>query len=748
MERKVIFRDRQEFQAADANNIEDFTDASLQSILINAISTENKIAGMNVIAKSATEISVSPGKLLVGATGKMYSLDDAMDISLFSYLPVMDKKYVAICGVGSEEEIDIQARDFVVDVAQEITEPREVAMENKRAITLYIVAGVESADPQRPTIPTGYTVRAYILLTGAGIDTIEMNTLVDLPNLNRTSSDVKNLKEWQTQTEPVLSTLSTDVSAIASKLSSIKDHNQAVREIASDVARLKEIGNLPDSFSSYGADYFLDNDESDVQHENYDAQVDEGVRFPSASTGSANLSLFNQYEPQVFKGETNGFIIPIFEHNKRIGLTGYAGDISISQYQSQSFNFDKGKMGREREKYGPLRVLSSNVLQWRTGKYDHLKQRLLLSGEEATYVPSDDEISLFNRKLGMFVDRIIPSYFYNIPSTTTINGSQIAQTFLSAQHGYLTKIGLFFTKRDTNGLVNIHICEVKDGVPDITKCLAELSLAPSLLNLYPVETSVSLPKPIYLTAGKRYALVITTTGDHRLAIVSGSSYLQGTLFYNSDGTYYSGDLTKDIMLNLYFAKFSSSFAQVNLNPISLTGGIADIDLLASIIRPESTELFIQYQLNGQWYPLNPDTALNLNGFPSLLPLRAVFVGSEDVMPAMELSNSVIVYSRPKVAFKHYSTTRTLGSARTDIQVQVLLENFDETPHGCVVTLLVNGTETSADNVSDEVISDGIVRRTASFTFDPGISAYQIIIEGSTTDASNCFVISERIDVAL
>lgn len=748
MERKVIFRDRQEFQAADANNIQEFTDESLQSILKNAISGDNKIAGMTITAKSATEVTIASGKLLTGEAGKMYSLDSPVDISLFTYVPVVDKKWVAICAVGSEQEIDIQARDFIIDIAQETTEPREVAMESKRAVTLYVIAGVESADPQKPTIPTRYTVRGYVLLSNAGIDRIDIESSVDLPNLNSVDIDVQSLKDFRSHTEPILSTLSTDVSALAAKVTSIKDHNQAIREIASDVARLKEIGNLPDSFSSYGADYFLDTEESDTTHANYDAKVDEGIRFPDSTAGNVNLSLFNQYEPQVFKGEVDGFIIPVFEHNKRISLAGYAGDISIAQYQSQSFNFNKGKMGRERQIYGPIRVLSSNVLQWRTGHYDHLKERLLLPGEIDTYVASADELSMFNRRLGMFIDRIIPSYFHNIPSQSTINGSQIAQTFLSAQHGYLTKLGLYFTKRDVNGLVNIHICEVKDGVPDITRCLSEVSLSPSLLNLYPQETSFVLPKPVYLSAGKRYALVITTTGDHRVAIVSGSTYLQGALFYNSDGSYFNADLTKDLMLNLYFAKFNVSFAQVNLNPISLSGGIADIDLLASLIRPESTELFLQYQLNGIWYSLNPDTAINLDGLPPLLPLRATFVGSEDVMPAMELSSSVITYSRPKLAFKHYSTIRTLGSAKTDIQVQILLENYDETPHGCTIKLLVGGSEIAAGSVSDEVISDKVIRRTALFTFDPAISAYQVIIEGSTNDASDVFVVSERIDVAL
>ncbi len=745
MERKVIFRDRQEYQAADANNMQDFTDESLQSILKNAISKENKIAGMLVTAKSATEITVAAGKLLIGSAGKIYSLDSSQDISLFSYLPVIDKKYISVCAFGVEEDIDIQARDFIIDLQTEVTEPREVAMEQKRAVTLYIIAGTESSDPQKPSIPTGYTKRADILLTTSGIDTIVMNTDVDLPNLNEVNSDVSSLKQWRSATEPIISTLSTDVSALASRLSSIKDHNQAVRELASDIARLKEISNLPDSYSSYGADYFLNDDESDIQNANYDAKTEEGIRFPDAASDNNALSLFNQYEPQVYKSEQDGFIMPTFEHNKRISLTGYAGEIAISQYQSQSHNFNKSKMGRERQKYGPLRILSSSALHWRTGAFDHLNT-LVFNGE--IFSPSPDDLTFFYRKPGLHIDKIIPPYFEQIANQTTIIGSQIAQTFLSSQHGYLTKIGLHFTKKDTDGLVYIHICETKNGVPDLSKTLAEASLSPSLLKIYPEETSFVLPKPVFLKAGKRYALVITTTGDHRVAVVSGSVYLQGTLFYSSDGEYYAGDLTKDLMVNLYFAKFNASFAQVNLTPISLSGGIADLNLLASVIKPESTEFFLEYQYNSKWWPLSPDTADNLKSLPALLPLRAVFVGSEDVMPAIELSNSQLSYSRPKTSFKHISIERTLPAPKTDIEVSVLLENYDDAKHGCSLKLLVGQNEVSPGSVIDTEIASKTIRRKAAFSFDPAISAYKVIVEGTTNDASDVFVVSERIDVAL
>jgi len=747
MERKYINRDRQEFQAADTNNMQEFTDQSLQTIVTNGLAKTDKIVGLGVTEKTITEITVAPGKLIKGAVGKVYKLDSAQDMSVFSYLPVQNKKYLALSAVGVEEQTDTQARDFLIDLVTGQTQPQSVAMETARNITLVINAGIESAEPQKPTAPTGYTVFKYIKLNSSGIEEIEDVPNIELPNLSEVADEVALLSAWQTAKEPVISTLATDVASLANKLAAVKDHNAAVRELAGDVARLKELANLPDSFSSYGSDYFLTEDESDTEDPAYNAKVDEGVRFPMVASDSKALALFNPYEAQVKQCE-NGLVLPTYQHNLRVALANYGGTLSISQYQSQSFSFRMPTLARERMKFGPIRDVASCNQRLRTGEVDHILLHLIKTGESYEALTGDPDNSHFERHSKLWRDKIIPPYFYNIPVTSTISGSQIAQTFLSSQHGWLSKIGLYFTKRDTNGSVYIHICETENGVPRLNRCLASVSLSPSLLNLYPTETAFELPDPVFLKAGTRYALVITTTGDHQVAIVAGSAYLAGTLFYCTDGDYYSGDLTKDLMLNLYFAKFNATYAQVNLEPLSLAGGIADIDLLASMFKPDATELFLEYQIAGKWYPLNTANAANLVALPTLLPIRLTFVGSEDVMPALELDTSLITFARPNASFKHISTVRTLGSAKADIEVILLLENWDAGDHGCTIKLLNGVTEETATSVTDETVSATSIRRTAHFDLDPAISSYQVIIEGTTADAANCFVVSERIDVAL
>ena len=59
MEKQVVFRDRQELQSADLNNIQSYVAASLQHLTQDAVSTALHFTGGLVSAVSATEISVA-----------------------------------------------------------------------------------------------------------------------------------------------------------------------------------------------------------------------------------------------------------------------------------------------------------------------------------------------------------------------------------------------------------------------------------------------------------------------------------------------------------------------------------------------------------------------------------------------------------------------------------------------------------------------------------------------------------------
>lgn len=748
MERKVLFRDRQEFQAADVNNLQTFADEMFQHVVTDAITGERQIVGLQVTAKSATEIEIALGRLWEGTTGKIYRMDEAQVVSVFSYLPITDKKYLAVSVFGQESDTDIQPRDFLVDLQTGQTEPQAVAMETRRNVVTQITSGLESTDPQRPEPPTGYTTIAHVLLNSTGIEAIELADSRQLRNLFNVNSRLTVVEDWKSLMDPRIATLASDVSNIASKINGIV-YADMIREVAADVALLKEKASIPDTYSSYGADYFLTTSESDTENASYYARVDEGVRFPWGGQTEQQLALFNPYETAV--RNATGFILPDYTEVARLTTTGYAGNLSISQYQYQTHAMKQGTISTMRLRYGPTRLPGSSYNWWYTGQYDPLSW--IFYGVSPWYDPywySYYGYNYYNYRYPYYwYDYVDTPYWYLTTIDNNISGSQIAQTFLNSQNGWMTKIGLFFQGIDTNGIVYVHLCETENGLPVISKTLATTSLNPGDLKSYPLETVFTFTQPVFLEAGKRYALVITTAGDHNVVVVSGTEYTQGTLFYSLDAAYYQGDFTKDLMMKFYYAQFKNPRTVVELTPISLAGGIADFDLTAQAVVPESTELIYEYQKDGVWYPINGTTASQLIGLPAMVAMRAVFVGSQDLMPGLMLTGSRLQANRPATTFTHYSTMQTLGSASTTIDVQVLIENWDAAKHTCVIKLLPSGGAlTAADSTTDVSRGTDTIQRTARFTPDPGITQFQVVIEGTTTTALDIFHVANRIYIAL
>ena len=90
MEQTVIFRDRQELQSADLNNMQDFTRASLDHIVKDAIDGGKAYSGFTASKTAATEITLSAGRLYAG--GEVYARGENIVIDIFNLLPLVTKK--------------------------------------------------------------------------------------------------------------------------------------------------------------------------------------------------------------------------------------------------------------------------------------------------------------------------------------------------------------------------------------------------------------------------------------------------------------------------------------------------------------------------------------------------------------------------------------------------------------------------------------------------------------------------------
>lgn len=721
MEKQVIFRDRQELQSADLNAIGQHAGDAIAHLVLDAVSGALKFTGGAVSAKSATEVDVAALRFYNG--GKVYASEQTETLNLFQYLPLVAKKCVAVVVWGEVIDTDVQPRDFLVDLTTGATEPQAVAMARLCKANVNLQPGNESADPQPPVLQTGTLAIALVYLTPAGVERIELQSAARLPTLQGHEQRLFEHEAWRTQAEPRISSIATDLAGLAKKTMSLVGRDTVV-ELANDVARLKAKVNLPTAYASYESDYYGNTDKTDAAGVGYSAAIKNGLLFPTAGQASVGLALFNPYDAGI-KRSAEDLVLPAYTDRARIQTSGYSGDISASQYQVQSQT---------------IRQYTATVWDYTYGWNYNYYNGWWNSRYWNYYGYNWGWYGYYGYRVARQETR------YELQTvTTSYNGAIIGQTFLVSNAMWLTKVGLQFTQIGASGDVMVAVCETEGGKPDLLKTLTRVTVARGDLKKYPEETAIPVP-PVLLEAGKRYALVLITQGDHRLATVSGNDYTQGTLFFGTDGDYFTGDLTKDLMFTLYAAQFAQPRVEVVLQSVSLAGGISDINIAAPQIVPDGCELRYEIQVGGKWYPLG-DAAMRLSTLPDIVPLRMVLLGTSDLAPAFRLAPNAITGSRAATSLAHWSTLRTLAAPSSSITVQVVVAQWDAANHtlACEIKSGATTYTPATTVVRDE--PDGQAKR-FTFTFTPpAISTYAIKLTGARSAASAPFVVVERTDVA-
>jgi hypothetical protein len=523
----------------------------------------------------------------------------------------------------------------------------------------------------------------------------------------------------------------------------------------------------PGAYIYYGTDHFLTEEGSNPDHASFDAEVGEGIRFPEAGSATSTLALLNPNN--VYVTLTNGFVLPKYGHGLRMDLTGYSGETRMAQYTYEATEIRQLTRSRERRRYGTTREVCTNGTWWRQGTYDMAHNVFRLNGETWEVIngvpdrmPNGQVIPNGNvhwvRVRQFWIDIYQEPYWERVTATASINGQQIAQTFLNSQDGWLSQVGLFVSRKAATGDITVLIAETSFGMPDLTRVLSRTTIPVADIKVGTISGGIGLPSlvetrivlpPTYLVAGRRYAIVCVTTGDHYVAMSNtDNGVVQGTFFVSTDGAFFAGNLTDDLKLRLYFARFERTRLSVELTALQLAGGILDIDILNEGITPPACRTDFEVQVNGAWMPLDgPPNGPNLSGLPAILPFRVTLTGTTDLMPGFGLTGSQVIVSRPKTSFTWIGATRTLGSPSNSIKVIVDLQAYDEATHDCTVSLLTGpalaGSET-ADVVEDVVLPDGSLRRTAIFNVS-AVSTYAVRIVGATTSAADVFLVGELIE---
>lgn len=749
MRETVIFRDRQEVQATDLMEVQDFVRASIDDLIRDAVTNGKGFAGFEVTQDTSSSVTVAAGRLYSG--GAMYFRDTVTSLPLASFLPLVTKKKVAIVVWGMLADQDTEPRDFLVNVETNETEPQVVAMHSARTVQMQAIAGIESPDPQPPAnLDTNVLPVAYVTLSTSGIVAIEPAVGNRLPNVSELETLIDALNNWKTQVDPRIATLVSEIAEIKRKLGATSQQHDVFR-IAADMARVKEALGLPATYAEYGADHFLDTGDSDTGNLEFLAKVEEGIRFSDEAADEAALAVFNPLDPNIKM--SGGLILPKWSHQRRITVDSYASELSIASYGYQTIEMKELTMSRERVRYGNTMTVCTNSNWFRSGQYDPVSRIFSLNGETFEVLDNPDTFggdAHWVRVRQFWHDTYQEPYWTAVTVPRSITGADVAQTFLNAQDGWMTRLHLWFTRLAGSGNLTVAICELtSSGTPDPNRVICYKTVNYSELRIGWTAIEIT---PTFLKAGRHYAIRLITNADHWVGMASGNKYSQGTFFYTTDNVFYAGDLTKDLMFAIDFASFASPRVEVQLAPLSLSGGITDIDILCPMVSTNVAKVTFEVQIGGRWRPLDAVTPNLLVGLPPLLPLRAVFNGTTDVHAGLNTVGSRVHISRPRTTFKHISKSQSLAAATQTVHVIYKLEAWNEAHHTLTCNLLTAGGTVSPSTVinkdlgADTINGGRVIERTCLFNLAQPVSSYKVITEGGTTTALDTFHVSERVRV--
>jgi hypothetical protein len=726
MSKQVIFRDRQELQAADLNNTGGFADAGLVQLTADAVSGGKHYAAGLATAISGTEVNVAP--LRFYNAGAAYLSEQVQTLNLFQYLPLVTKKCVAIVVWGEAIDAQVEPRDFLIDLTTNATQPQAVAMERLNLANINALPGVESADPQPPSYQSGTLPIALVYLLPSGIERIDMQTVNQLPNAANQQARVELLEAWQELAEPRIDSIATDLSALAQKTDSKADR-ESVIQLANDLKAIKEAQVAPAAAVATTGNYG-DTTQTSSGDAGYSAIVRDGVLFPEAAGQSMNLVLFNPIDPLV-RVDANGLVLPKWNsvqkynnYRKSIG-----GSIAISSYQNQALTLTAMNIPAHIRHYGPHQ---NNQNKWysRHGWDNYGKDR-------------DFELPNFG-----YV-KITPKNNYDAGTTpVNISGAMISQTILIANAMWLSGIVVDFNSIGVSGDVTVVVSETLKGKPDLSRVLAQVAMLRADLRVNGAASSVNMVAipPVFLDGGKYYAISVITQGDHRLSVSSQDDSTNGTLFYAQDGDYIEDSANRTLIFALYGCAFVSMRTVVSLQSLVLSGGLNDIHLDAPHIIPKGCALHYEIQPagSGAWYPLG-DSTLRLAAGPNMVNIRAVLLGTQAMAPGFKLTNNALRVSRAADAMVYWSTARTVTST-TSIVLSSLLHNWDAANHVYTPKVVIGGTEYAAA-VTTFVTEDGARRYKHTFTV-PATTTYKIKLTASKTTGAQPFTIAELIDSVL
>ena len=643
------------------------------------------------------------------------------------------------------------------------TEARQQTTLNSQVALVAKVAGDNSPQPVPPTLSSDLIEIARVTLSQSGIQSVQIIEANRAPNLVGVQESVTALQSFVDGQGQRIDTIDKNLAALGALIpQNLSD--AMIRQLLSTVATLTAKTKVQTGDLSFGIDYALDMSQSDNSYIGYAANVDDGIRFPWASSKQAPLTLYTPGDP-VTKTVSN-LVLPVWTEDASLVVGGMDGSLSISNQVNTTLTATQVSISRSSVRYGPAFDVCTNSQFFHSGNLDTTSNIFTENGETFQFAPEYNAAGLFDwhyTAQQIFVDSWTQTYWDYVQTSIGLNGAIRAQTFRVPDYGYLTSIDLPFVTADPSYGVTLLLCETNtDGTPNMNRVYEKCDLAAGTITADPTgntRTKFSF-RPSYLQPGTLYAWVTVTRGNYSLATVANNKYAQGTSFLTTDaGAYFAGDTSVDFAFTANFARFASPRAEIRFNDIDNTNGdvISALKFLYGSVIPQGTQIIHQAKRSGgDWItvatvdPNNPlTTPLDSGPFGSL-PLPAsvqhkiVLVGSTTLMPAIDLSQAWVTSLKLGSVRDHFSTVMNLGTNCNRTEVTVVVDHFDPANHTTACKLIVAGAAVtpSATSYTDDPTTPG--RRTYIYSFThASTSSLRIELPGTINSLLSTYHVESR-----
>lgn len=750
VQRRVPYSLNQFINFADLNKFGVFAVEGDDALGLDIVGPDAAWTAIAALQESATSVRINFGRLWLN--GKFYGDPDKDTevVSLVTALPTSTKKIVTIVGTGAEVEAKHEPRSFKNSETGNV-EPQTIPTEILRKAAFSYVAGTEAATPIAPALDPNYIPIANVTLGIAGIEKIDLLTDYRLPTLQGMNARMISIETFRLAIGTRVETLASDLATLQADIGQL--NAPAVRQTQRRLAELEDKLGIDEDGLLYGFDRMLTEDESDTAHGDYDARIEEGLRFPFAASAEKTPALLNPGDPRLTT--VSGWSLPPFAEVVRLDTWGQGVSVNVASYQYANTDFSIYAGGKRRRRYGPGMVVAGNSDFWQSAQYSVNYLTKTFNTGSDNYLITDEwtEDGVTYYRLQQYWDDKIKYWNgYQAITPTTQGGYLVGQTFLNAQSGWLTSIGLRFGKVDDGYGVKVYLCRAPNGEPDPTQIIAEGSIAAGEAKASQgdpdpgVENKVTLT-PAFLNAGERYGIILVTGGDYAVAARADNALTNGALFIG-DGAAWSVDLGKDMAMRLYFAEFEVAYTAVQLETVTLSGGITDIDIISTEHVPEGCELYWMVRFDGTWHRLEKVAGTHpLVAAPATVELQLVMVGTRDIMPAIKLPDTVMRLNKGGASFTHLSEVLDAGSAVASVRVELEIAAWDAGKHSLTATIESGGNSDAPVSSADYPLPNGNIRRVMAFTLTVPSQTYQVKLVGATSDIAAPFVVASRYHLA-